>query len=297
MEIQSLNEFVALAEIGNYLEAADELHLSQSALSKHIQKLEEELGVKLFDRNTRSIELTKYGDALLSYARSIIETTESALRHIQKLRVQDDRTLVIAYPPALQRFGLIELFSEFRRNHPEITLEEVFTVDPAEALHSRRCDAAFAQYGTISGTNVRSELYKRDNLVAVLPKDHPLAGQTTISLQDLREEYFLHRKLEWESTILQQTTLKQLCAKAGFEPKIRLSASFSSTIVSLISQGLGIAVMQRLQVQGDLSKVVMVELEPAISADIHLYWVEEGRYSESQNALIRAVQESKHDSI
>lgn len=295
VEIQFLNEFLVLAKEGNYLDAADELHLSQSALSKHIQKLEEELGVKLFDRNPRSIDLTKYGEALLPYATKAYKASEDALRRIQQLRTQDDRTLVIAYPPALQRFGLIDLLSRFRREHPEITLDEIFTVDPEGALLSRRCDFAFAQYGMISDARLCSELYKQDEMVAVLPKEHPLAMRPSVSLSDLRSEYFLHWKREDESTTLRRTTLKQLCLEAGFEPRIRLSASFSSTIVSLISQGLGVAIMQRLLVQGELRNVAIVALEPTISADIKLHWINCARLTESQDAFVQAVKAAQHN--
>lgn len=272
MDVQYLHEFVILAKICNYQEAAEELHMSQSALSKHIQKLEEELGVALFDRGIRTVVLSKYGQAFLPYARQMSDLREEALQSLQRIQAEETGRLVVACPPALERYGLVELLAAFRRAHPTCCVECIRSVDPVGALRAGRCEFAFAQADIQDKPDILGEIYQVDYPVAVLPKQHPLASAGSVSMTRLREEHFiLHSRAE-ESTTIPQATLERLCDSAGFTPDIVMSASFSSTIVSLVSQGLGIAIMQRLQVPEHIGGVALVRIEADVSTDIQLLY-------------------------
>jgi len=95
MEINYLKEFVILSQTGNFLEAADVLYSSQSALSKHIKRMEKELGVPLFDRTTRKVSISKYGQLLLPYAKQIVELQEKYTTVIISNLENDRETLTI----------------------------------------------------------------------------------------------------------------------------------------------------------------------------------------------------------
>ena len=292
METQYLHEFVILAEQCNYQEAAEMLHVSQSALSKHIQKLEEELGEELFERSARSITLSRYGSVFLDYARQISELREEALRQIQKVRAADACRLVVAWPPALERYGLVELLTGFQRQYPDYEVHRILSVDPVGALRAGRCDFAFAQADTSRSPDLSCVLYQEDYPVAVLPEAHPLAAEEAVRMEQLKSEKFiLHVRAE-ESTTVPEATLKQLCASAGFEPVITMSAGFSSTIVSLVSQGLGISVMQRSQVPQNEGHVALVRIATPLSTDIKLLCLRSSRPLAVRSDFIRFVQQN-----
>lgn len=297
MEIQYLREFEVLAELCNYQEAAEELHVSQSALSKHIQKLEEELDEALFVRSARTVTLSKYGAVFLEYVRQITALQKEALRQMQQLRAEDTERLVIACPPALERYGLAELMADFHRLHPETTVESIWSVDPVGALRARRCDFAFAQVDLRDIPDISGVLYLEDYPVAVLPEHHALADADTVSMELLKDERFiLHNRAE-ESTTVPQATLVKLCEAAGFTPKIAMSANFSSTIVSLVSQGLGITVMQRLQVPSNCGNVVCKRIQTDISTDIQLIYLKSARPTAIRTEFLQYVRQMEHHTI
>lgn len=272
MDTQYLHEFIVLAELCNFQEAAERLHVSQSALSKHIQKLERELDEPLFERSARAVTLSKYGAAFLDYARQITALGEEARRHLHKIRTADSQRLVVACPPALERYGLVELLAEFRRLYPDTRVESISSIDPISALRAGRCGFAFVQADLRDAPDIGSVLYQKDYPVAVLPPKHPLASEQTLTMEQLKHERFILYNRAQESTTVPQSTLIKLCAAAGFEPNIAMSASFSSTIVSLVSQGLGISVMQRLQVPENAGQVALVRIETTLSTDIQLIY-------------------------
>jgi len=294
VETQYLHEFVILAELCNYQEAAETLHVSQSALSKHIQKLEDELGVALFDRSSRTVALSKYGESFLSYVRQMDALRERALEQLEIIRASDDRHLVVAWPPALERYGLVELLTQFRRLVPDCEIDQIFSVDPVGALRAGRCDFAFAQADISHAKDIAGVLYQEDYPVAVLPEHHPLASAAIIRMEQLKTERFiLHNRAE-ESTTVPEATLIPLCTTAGFEPTITMSTGFSSTIVSLVSQGLGISVMQRSQVPEDAGHVALVRIDTALSTDIQLFWLKSSRPTAAKTAFLQFVQMHKN---
>ena len=286
MEILYLHEFAVLAELCNYQEAAEVLHVSQSALSKHIQKLEEELDAELFDRSARTVVLSKYGEVFLAYAKSITDLREQALRDLQKLRVQDAGRIVVAYPPALERYGIVEFLAGFRQTHPELVVEPVLSVDPVGAIRAGRCDFAFTQEDLSVFGDLEGLLYLEDYPVAVLPEGHPLASADTIVMAQLEKERFILHNRARESTTVPQMTLLKLCEAAGFSPDIALSASFSSTIVSLVRQGVGVAVIQRIQIPQDSEGISLVRIETEISTDIRIIYPKGFRRNPARTAFL-----------
>lgn len=293
MDIQYLHEFVILAESCNFQEAAESLHVSQSALSKHIQKLEDEIGEVLFERSARSASLSQYGEAFLGYARQITALREDALRHLQRIRAADNHWLVIACPPALERYGLVELLTEFRRSYPNYKAENIRSVDPVGALRAGRCDFAITQEDVRDMPDISVGCCLENYPVAVLPEHHPLASASVIPMAQLRNETFILYNRAEENTTIPQTTLSRLCASAGFAPTISMSASFSSTIVSLVSQGLGISVMERLQVPANVGKVALVRIEVPRSTDIQIIYMKSARPSAIRTAFLQYVTHQK----
>jgi len=112
MEINYLKEFVVLAQTGNFLEAADTLYSSQSTLSKHIKSMESELGVPLFDRTTRKVRISKYGQLLLPYAKQIIELHDEYTAILQTSLETDREILTVGSIHILAQYKITDIFAE-----------------------------------------------------------------------------------------------------------------------------------------------------------------------------------------
>jgi DNA-binding transcriptional LysR family regulator len=119
MEINYFREFVVLAQTGNFMEAAEQLYSSQSTLSKHIKNLEKELGVSLFDRTTRKVVLSKYGQILLPYAQQITELQDKYTAILQSSLETDRDILTVGSIRALAQYRITDVLVNFKQSHPK----------------------------------------------------------------------------------------------------------------------------------------------------------------------------------
>jgi DNA-binding transcriptional LysR family regulator len=272
MENKYIKEFVVLAETCSFQETAEKLFISLSSLSKHISKMEEELGVPLFDRTTRNVQLNKYGIAFNEYAKQIVKLCDDYTGTINQLRMGDNNRLSIGFLAMLGQYGIIEILSDFSKNHPHISLNIVESNEPKELLRSKKCDFAFdAEYGQ-NDSDIKRLLFKVDNLVAVLPPDHPYAKKKNVTLDQLRDENFI---MHHDATSMLSQNLRKFCFEAGFEPKVAMTVSFTSTIVKLVGQGMGIAVLNRMHTPTNNSfKVSLVNIYPSVPFNVYVSHLE-----------------------
>lgn len=243
MEIEHLYEFVVIAKMESFSRAAEELCMSQSSLSKHILSLERDLGVTLLERRPRSVVLTPVGAQILSLAAQIYELQN-------KIRVAADRQssrersfLCIASIPVMAQYNITGLLAKFQRQNPEVTLDvqEKEQQDLQTMLEKDECELAFCRKGLDPEESLEYLELCRDDLVAVVSKNHPLAARETVELAQLKEEQLLF--------LDQQTGFQHLyfnlCRGAGFVPNIAYTGHRPENIVSLAAQEMGIALLMR----------------------------------------------------
>ena len=125
MEIRYLKDFLVVAETQNFLEAAAILFCSQATLTKHIQRLELELGLKLFDRTTRKVSITKHGEMLLPYAQEITDLNERLTELVREAKNESQQTLTIGSIPALAQYNITELLVSFKKMNPQATINVI----------------------------------------------------------------------------------------------------------------------------------------------------------------------------
>ena len=142
MTFEQLEYFLAAARAETFFDAAESLHITQSALSKHIMKLEKELNVRLFDRSRRSAVLTDAGREFLKEAGDLFHRYRAMRKRMQAFEDVSERTLRIGTLPFLSQYGLTGLFKDFSAAHPEIRLllEEVEEIDLLSGFSSGRYD-------------------------------------------------------------------------------------------------------------------------------------------------------------
>lgn len=290
MDVKLMKEFIVLAETCSFQEAAEQLYISSSALSKHVKTMEEEFGVPLFDRTTRNVKLTKYGDTFYQYAKQMVKLFNECSADLNNLRVNQDSRLSIGFLPKFEPSGIVEMLSDFAKEHPDLTVHMVATNQPKELLQSRRCNFVFTNDDCAKDSTINSFLYKTGNLVAVFSHDHPLAGERSVSVEQLRdEELIMHSDFSGESTLAAQT-FQNCCLEAGFAPKIVITASYASSAVKLARKGDGVAILNRMFVPDALSDdVAEVDIVPEIPLSIYMLHLSKTRMLPAERDFLRYV--------
>lgn len=286
MDLQLLTEFSVLAETLSFQKAAAQLGLSHSTLTKHLQKLEAELGEELMTRTTRTVELSPYGKIYRDYVMKMLALHDQALTDMKQLHEEEAHVLRMVFLPAPERYGLAELIAGFQKTAPDIRIDLLDSDDPRGALLEGRCHLAVAIQRTVDLPEIRQLLYRRDRLAVVFPETHPLAKADAVSIEQLQTERFiLHR--DYTGNIQSQADLlRELCSQAGFSPNIIQTVNFSSSMVRLVSQGEGIAVMNRLHVPTGISGIRVVDLIPEVPFDICLCWPKEQKISRATQTFL-----------
>ncbi len=236
MDLRQLNYFIAVAETRHLGRAAERLHLSQPPLTRQIQQLEAELGVQLFRRTPRGMELTQAGEELLRDAQNIRTLVAQAAERAQRAGLgQAGRLDVGVYGSAM--FGLVpQVLSAFRARHPDVELVLHYAQTPAQlpALRQGRVHLVFERM-LPEESDVEVELVAREPLLLGLSDGHPLAAQETVDVSALREETML---IGTSPSIAAMSL--QLCRAHGFEPRLAPPASDVVTATLLAAAGLGV---------------------------------------------------------
>ncbi|MFA0014075.1 LysR substrate-binding domain-containing protein [Vibrio lentus] len=239
-EIRHLKHFFALAEELNFRRAAEKLNIAQPALSRSLQKLESDLGVILFIRTTRLVELTDAGKAFHAGAHqaflSLIDAEKSAMR----VKIGEEGSLRIGYTNFAITGQLPQLLKAFKDSYPLIRLELMhqFSADQIESLEKERLDFGFIT-GPLIYKGITSFPFQQDPLIAIVPDSHPLSHKPSIDLIDLRHESFiLGNTNNWTHFF---KIIKRVCRNAGFMPNIVEEAYDTEAILGLVSSGFGIS--------------------------------------------------------
>lgn len=287
-----LKEFIDLYQTCNYQKTAENMNISSSSISKHISKLEEECGVVLFDRTTRSVVPTEYGTIFFTYAQQIVGLEEKGLQALKTLRHENSGVLMIGYMPVMLEYELVDVLMEFMRRHPEINIKPLVGNRCSELFDTHHCDFVFFDDYSQSDLNVNHILCKEDHLVVLLPLDHPLAGETKISIQQLRGERFVMHGESQESLCRDSLNVCNLCRDAGFEPEVFLTSSHISTIMGLVRKGFGVAVLNRFLCSVPLSsRVAIIELDAAPSFRIYCLHKKRAHMTPTQKLFLSFIRE------
>lgn len=242
MEIRQLKLFIAVAEELHFGRAALRLHIAQPPLSQQIKQLERELGVRLFERTTRAVNLTSAGEALLIQAKRVIAAVAEAELATRAGGLGKYGRVRVGFAGAATRHLLPRLALEVKARHPNIELElqgNLYANAAQEALAHREIDLGFVRLPfNIPGLQYRA--IEEETLFCLLPEDHAMAGRHSIAVSDLRDESFVTFPRDAGSTL--RTITNKVCWDAGFNPKVVQEAPDSYTIHAMVAAGQGISI-------------------------------------------------------
>ena len=251
MEVHQLRYFLAVAEHGGMRAAARACHVTQPSLSKQVQKLEAELGHRLFDRLPRGAALTAAGQSLLPRAQQILDEVGQALDAVRTDLSVGRGTLRVAAIPTIAPFALPAAVTAFRRRYAdaELTITENVTAELVEELAADRLDVAYLSL-PLDDPRITHKVLFEEPLLAVVAARDPLSRRKTITPDDLaaRPPIVLH-----DAHCLGQR-INAYCSALGIQSAPAWRASQLATVQEWVALGLGISLLPRMVARQDKSK-------------------------------------------
>ena len=243
MELHQLRYVVAVARTGNFSRAAKQCHVTQPSLSQQIQKLEEELGDRLFDRAKLGARQTSAGESFLPRALRILEEVEAAQREARESRGLSRGQVVIGTLPTIAPYFLPAVIALFNAAYPgiQVVVQEDTTARLLKMVQAFEVDLAVVSL-PLKETGLESQALFEEELLLAMPPQHALAGKRSIKVRDIESESFIVMK---EGHCLGDQVLN-FCTRRDFQPNVSCHSAQIETMQSLVEAGLGISLIPRM---------------------------------------------------
>jgi LysR family transcriptional regulator, transcription activator of glutamate synthase operon len=266
MELLQLQYFLAVARLEHVTEAAKSLHVTQSSLSKTIQRLEEDLGAPLFDRTGRNLRLNEFGSRFLRRAERALFELEQGKQELQDLSSPEHGKLELAVTTAST---LPAILREFRKKRPSVqfhvqmlSMREMVTL-----LHRGEVDFCLTS-PSVQEEDIESHIVFIDPILLAVPKGHRLSTRSSVALADVRDEWFVGVKKGYGI----RDIVDNVCQSAGFLPQYVYEGDEPARLLSLVEAEIGIAfIPSTARSSGEEIKYLRVE-DRILEREIALLW-------------------------
>ncbi|MBP2628179.1 MAG: transcriptional regulator, LysR family [Firmicutes bacterium] len=287
MDLRHLEYFQMVAKLNNVTRAAEQLYVSQSTVTLAIQKLEEELGLQLFDRSQKQFLLTTEGHVFLQGISDILNKLQDTISEMHKYCQLQKGTLNVGVPPMIGSFLFPEILASFKIYYPNLQLSilEEGSVTIRHLLEKGELDLGIVNLYQPSPM-LETLKMAREQFAVCLPANHPLAENTVISLDQLRDESFILFK---EGAYNRDLILRE-CKKYGFTPNIILSSDQIETIRSLVIKGIGISFLIE-KITRKNKECVSIPLSTPLYLDFGLAWKKDKYLSKAAQAFMSFITE------
>ena len=268
MELRHLRYFVAVAEQRHFGRAAEQLHMAQPPLSQQIRQLEAELGFPLLTRTTRRVDLTPAGAAYLERAREVLAAVDAAADEAGRIAAGRTGRLVVGCVGSATYSLLPALARALRAELPDVELGfrgEMLSPDQATALREGSLDLGLMRrLPDPAGLEVAE--VRRERLLVAVPREHRFAGRRRLRVPDLAGEPLVVHAGRGRSAM--SSLVEELFADAGLEPEVAHEVAETSTLVTFVAAGMGVAVVPEPTAALNVPGVVHVPLAGAPSVDL-----------------------------
>lgn len=253
MELRHLRYFLAVARHRNFTRAAEELHMAQPPLSQQMQQLERELGVTLFDRSARQVELTQAGETLLLRAQHLLEMADDLAAEVREVAGATGGHVALGVNHATAALILPRVARMLRERMPtvELVILEGGTSTIAELAAERRIDLGLVRLPLPArqpgAAALETQPLFQEQVLALLRRDHPLAGQMDgIHIAELRDEPLMLTRRD-QGTLYEQ--VMGAITAAGFTPRLVCEGAETHTLLRLVEAGVGITMLPERSLQ------------------------------------------------
>lgn len=268
MELRQIQYFMEAAKLEHITEASYALHVSQSAVSRQIFKLEAELGVNLFIHEGRRVKLTPVGKMFLGHMEQLTKVIDKAKQEIEEYLDPERGTVRIGFPSSLAAQMIPTVVSAFRDRYPTVNFQLKHGSYRELIDGVSKGDLNLAIMGPVPPSEglIRSETLFQENIVALLPSGHPLAGRSSLHLSELEHDSFV---LFPEGFVLREIVVNS-CTQIGFDPKVTFEGDDLDAIKGLVSAGLGITLLPEIALSESLppSIVALPLREPNVTREV-----------------------------
>ena len=271
VDIRHLEYFAEVAKHLSFTKAASTLHLSQPSLSKAIQNLEGELGVPLFYRSPKQLELTDAGKAVLTNAKNVLEAFNNLTSELTDIAELKKGEIRIGIPPIMGAAFFATLISQYKEIYPlvEINLSEVGSKVIKDGVEDGSLDI-----GLICNVPIKNESFEviklvRDPLMVIVHKDHPLAAFEIIDFTQLANEPFILYRKDFSL----HDRILEVCSKNDFSPNIVCETSQKDFIIEMVGAKLGIALLPSKICKNINDNIVSIPFaQPEIKLELGMIW-------------------------
>jgi len=278
MDLKRIHQFIVLAETLNFRRAADRLNMSQPPLSVSIQKLEEELGTKLFMRGAGGVSLTLGGQAILKEAQQLLFHGNQLSEIAKGVGDGTGGSLQVGFVGSTT-YGLLQkLLPLFRAEYPgvELDLHEATSVGILQQLEDRKLDVGLVRVPLVQPSRATLVPLERDEYVAALPRGNRLSSKGNLKLSEMAVEPFIMYAPAYAAGLHATTMLA--CQQAGFVPHVVQQATQIQTVLALVESGLGVALVPSVMKRFVSDRIVyrpLVDLPSDASIGLALAYMSE----------------------
>jgi DNA-binding transcriptional LysR family regulator len=285
MDVRSLTYFLEVAKHSSFSKASQNLHITQPTLSKMIKNLEEELGVTLFDRSTRRMQLTEAGEAVRMHAQMVLQSIGHLHSALEEIKHLHQGQFSLGLPPVIGPSFFPGIIARFRRQFPQV---EIRIVEEGGRLVEQQVLEGTLDLGVVvlpvdENRFEMLPLVERE-LHLVVHARHPLSGRRKVHLAELKEEDFIMFRKGFSL----YDRVREACIQAGFEPKVGYESAQWDFIAEMAAAGLGIGLLpDTVCSRLDPERVrVIPETEPQIHWNLALIWRKNGYLSHAARGWV-----------
>lgn len=242
MDLQQIKYFLELSKELHFWNTAEKMFIAQSALSRQIKSLEDELGVQLFERDKRNVKLTAAGTFLRDEWQKLMEKINAVHQQARQVHEGKYGSLTVGYPGSIAYGFLPEVMKSINERLPGLKIELVEPEDITfeSLLLNYEMDLALRREAS-NNPALQSICLYSEHFSLVVPADHPLTAGNFTSLDQLTDEKFIISGLHNKTFYVE--SLKAIFNSYGFVPRVHIESDYGSTILGLVGRGLGVSIL------------------------------------------------------
>lgn len=291
IDFDGIQAFVVIAELGGFNKAADQLHITQTALTRRIQKLESYLGLKLIDRTTRHVELTAVGREFLPQARAIVGEMTSAISHLKDMSLHAKGSFSLACIPSLTVSMVPKLIQQYANAYPDnrIRILDATSSEVRKAVLNHQAEIGLALQGEKHPDLIETSLFD-DPLVFICQDTHPLRSKKLLTWSDMRDADLIVVSSLTSTRVLMDYQL----AKHGIHLNGNYEVRHHATAINLVAAGVGCAILPSSTLNdGERPHIHKIPLkDPAVKRKVTLLRHKNTSLSPAAEAFFKLIQKS-----
>jgi len=295
MDFDGVQAFVAIAELGGFSRAARQLHITQTALTRRLQKLEAYLGLQLLDRTTRRVELTSVGREFLPQARGIVQEMTRAVERLKDMSSHGRGNFTLACVPSMTSHVLPDVIRRYAQRHPDnhIRLLDASSHDVREAVLNGQAEMGIAVQGERHADLQEVVLFEAP-LTFICRSPHPLQDRRSVSWSDMREADLIVVSSFMATRIFMDYQL----AKRGLRLNGNYEVQHHATAINLVAAGVGSAILPSSTFQaGDRPQVHKIPIvRPSVKRKITLLRRKHGGLSPAAEIFYEMLRKTRFTS-